>query len=493
MLNRLFYYKVDCPESSGRWVDLRDAQDDKTILKNPHRGWYWHYIDGGFSDQRYRKGYEEQLLLPNGQTEDIVITDDVSDFPGLNHIYLRFNWGDIEKEEGKLDWSYIDRIFDKWGALGYSFALRVCTFMGDLSYATPKWVISAGAKYKEVEVDGRICMEPVYDDPVYLEKLENFMVSYGKKFNGHPLVEYVDVGTFGTWGESSASSLYPVEVLKKHFDLHADNFPDTFVLMNDDAIPNRSGREIVPGESQALAEYAIEKGFGLRDDSICYMPYVKYGSYDGLLVPSLYDAFYNNGPIDVEFCHYSYYTSDEFIGIEGIEPSLFQDGYRALEAIIRGRVTYAGFHGYPREFLQNYKSLAWYCANRLGYWYFIEGVLLPELKSGRINEFTLLLSNRGFAHCSVRYDLRLKLVEVNSGASYVIDCPDVDNRKWEPVYCAALDNCIKQPLSLDLTNVPSGEYELQIGLFEKNRPIRFGMCKELDREGGFIGLTNMTC
>lgn len=39
--------------------------------------------------------------------------------------------------------------------------------------------------------------------PVFLEKLGAFMEAYGKKFNGHPLVETVDIGTFGTWGEGT--------------------------------------------------------------------------------------------------------------------------------------------------------------------------------------------------------------------------------------------------------------------------------------------------
>ena len=30
------------------FVDLRPLEDDKTVLKNPHKGWFWHYIDNGF-------------------------------------------------------------------------------------------------------------------------------------------------------------------------------------------------------------------------------------------------------------------------------------------------------------------------------------------------------------------------------------------------------------------------------------------------------------
>lgn len=36
------------PRDIENFVDLRLFADDAKILKNPHKGWYWHYIDNGF-------------------------------------------------------------------------------------------------------------------------------------------------------------------------------------------------------------------------------------------------------------------------------------------------------------------------------------------------------------------------------------------------------------------------------------------------------------
>ncbi|MBQ2255976.1 MAG: hypothetical protein II330_03845, partial [Clostridia bacterium] len=87
------------------YVDLRLLVDDKTPLRNPHKGWFWHYIDNGYARGAYREGHDEN--------------DDLADFPGLNHLYLRFDWGDVEKSEGVYDFSYLDSIMEKWGARGY--------------------------------------------------------------------------------------------------------------------------------------------------------------------------------------------------------------------------------------------------------------------------------------------------------------------------------------------------------------------------------------
>lgn len=486
-MKRLFYDRIKADPAQGIVYDLRDYQDDKTILKNPHKGWYWHYIDGGFSCLSYREGYETVHRDENGRVTSVEINDDVRDFPGLNHIYLRFNWGDIEKTEGELDWSYIDAIMEAWGVKGCRFALRVCTFQGDLSNATPTWVWDAGGHCVDFMVEGRICPEPVYDDPVYLEKLGNFMRKYGEKFNGHPLVEYIDIGTFGVWGEANASRLYPVETIRTHLDLHIRNFPDTPIMFNDDFVPNRSGREFVPGESQELLDYAREQGLCLRDDSIMYAPYIEHG-YDSLLVPSEYDALYENGPIDTEFCHVWYWTNPK--NDEGVERPLLDGGFRPLAALQRGRVTFAGFHGYPRKFLEHAEPLAYYAANRLGYWYFAETIQIPALKAGETAAVRLTLSNRGFARCYTKYEFRWRLVDADGNAT-VIASPTVDNRRWEPVYVAALDNCTVETVPLDLSAVVAGDYELQFGLFEGDRPIAWGIQADRQRDG-YYALADIT-
>lgn len=478
-MKRTFTDRVAADPAWGTLYDLRDYQDDRTVLKNPHKGWYWHYIDGGYDQPGYRQGYETVHRDETGRVTSVEITDDVRDFPGLNHIYLRFNWGDIEKVEGELDWSYIDAIMEAWAAKGCRFALRVCTFQGNLHNATPTWVWDAGAKYVDFMVDGNICPEPVYDDPIYLEKLGRFMKQYGEKFNGHPLVEYIDIGTFGVWGEANASRLYPVETIRAHLNLHIDNFPDTLIMFNDDFVPNRASREIVPGESQALLDYAREQGLCVRDDSIMYAPYIVNG-YDSLLVPTVYDALYENGPVDTEFCHVWYYTNPK--NDAETDRPLLDGGFRPLAALQRGRVTFAGFHGYPRDFLKYAEPLAYYAANRLGYWYFAETVFVPELTAGQTASVRFTLSNRGFARCYTPYQFRWRLVD-DSGDATVIPCEMVDNRRWKPVYVAALDQCTVETIPLDLSTVAGGVYELQFGLFENNRPILWGMQEDCFRDG----------
>ena len=193
--------------------DLRSEADDKTILENPHKGWYYHYVDNGMHRPFYR-----DRVAPGYYFEDV---------PALKQIYLRLDWVDIEPEEGKFDWSYVDRVMEEWGAKGFTFSFRFCTYEAGLlgrEYATPKWVFDKGAKSYNIKG----FHEPVYDDPIFLENLDRFLAECGRKLDGHPLVEYVDVGCYGTWGEFhtffGSEIVYPYEVVKKYIDLAHRHF-----------------------------------------------------------------------------------------------------------------------------------------------------------------------------------------------------------------------------------------------------------------------------
>ena len=100
----------DVRSASPDFRDLRALIDDKRILHNPHKGWYMHYIDNGYANPRYRNTIEPG--------------DHLESFPGMNHLYLRVDWVDIEKEEGCFDWSYLDQIFEEWSAYGYRFSFQ---------------------------------------------------------------------------------------------------------------------------------------------------------------------------------------------------------------------------------------------------------------------------------------------------------------------------------------------------------------------------------
>ena len=177
-------------------------KDTGEALVNPGMGWTLHYYSNIITNYGSR-------LAPS---------DTLDDFPGLSVIYLRVPWSFLEPEEGRFDWSLVDTPAQRWIDKGKQVAFRVTCSESWMRYATPKWVEAAGAKGhnftvgKGVDPDGPY-WEPNYDDPVLLAKLDQFLTAMAKRYEDNPNVAFIDVGSYGVWGEGHtwASTQLPVD------------------------------------------------------------------------------------------------------------------------------------------------------------------------------------------------------------------------------------------------------------------------------------------
>ena len=281
----------------------------------------------------------------------------------------------------------------------------------------------------------------------------------------------MDIGTFGTWGEChtafGSGKIYPNEVLRKHIELHRRYFPNTFILFNDDLLNHRSCA-VSRRELQELLDYAVSLGCGARDDSVCVESYWRKEGYNTLRSPDMFGLFQPQAPVDLEFEHYSMVLK---------RPECWQDGLPFLDALMRTKATFAGFHGYPRPWLEKEPYLTAYIANRLGYWYFLDGIELPVIRKGE-NTLTMFWDNRGWSQAYYRYELRLRLVDTaGTNFDFVLD---TDNRGWKPGRTE-----VKASFNADLG---PGDYMLCLGLFEGDRPIELGISKNYYEPEGYYRL-----
>ncbi len=441
------------------FVDLRPFEDDKTVLKNPHKGWYWHFIDNGYRHGAYRDRVKKGEYM--------------EEFPGMNHLYLRFDWSDAEAAEDVYDFRFLDDIMDEWSQHGYKFALNVCCYECalDMQFATPKYLFEKGMRCYTIP-DRSI--QPDYSDPYFLERLEKFLSKVGEKYNNDDRIEYVIVGTYGTWGEGHTvegdGTIYPLETVLKHISLNLKYFPDKYVMINDDHVVSR----IEKGDCQAVLDYAYERGLGVQDDSICCDYYSVVNGYDTMRADWAFKKLYKNAPTSIEFAHYSYIhpTYDHF----------YRNGLTIVECLKNSHATFAGFHGYPELFLQSDKYLAEYCANRLGYWYFVPSAVVPELTASAHNIVSVTFENRGWA--KAYHPHRLKFRISGEGFEKIIDTDKYIDR----IDSNEIENI---SVNLDLRDVPAGEYDISIAVFCNDTPVKLALKEDIKR-GDFYTISKRT-
>ena len=443
------------------YISFKSITDENKVLKNPHKGWYFHFIDNGFVRPTYRD--EENL------------EEKLKDFPGLNHLYLRFDWGDIEKTEGVFDWSYIDEIMDTYRKYGFRFSLRFCTYEtnGVTPYAIPEWLVPS-IEGTDVSLNGKKLFEPKYDNPVFLEKLDAFLAGCAEKFDGNPDIEYIDIGTFGTWGEGhtfcGSGKKFPYSTLKAHVDLHLRHFKNTQLIINDDIITHVSTTSVE--DSERLTEYCAGKLIGIRDDGICVDYYCKTYGYDTLRSPKLFSRFTDNAPCDIELEHYARIPSEHF-----------KVGLPFIEALRNTNATYAGFHGHVEPWISDNRYLTEYLANRLGYWYIIDGIRLSTPVSGTKSKADVTVVNKGFSAAYHRYDL--KFYVENEQGRYLITSESPDNREWK----AETENTAA--FVFDFREVPFGKYKLICKMEYNGSPIALGFKDSVLRPDGSYELCDI--
>jgi hypothetical protein len=462
-------------------IDLQAKWDTVRPLANPDKGWYHHMLDNGIN----------KYLIQN--------ETDLTSFPGMDHLYLRLCWAFLEPEEGKYNWAVIDTIIDKYVPLGYGISFRIsCKETGKtpgsvpeeingVYYATPSWVQKAGAKGIVPDKFGPPVWTPVWDDPVFLEKLDNFHRAFAAKYDGQPWVRYIDVGSIGDWGEGHThpSTRIPPTVaqVKANMDIYLKNYKKSQLVVTDDLLYWNKSKEDVT----ELYDYAVSHGFTLRDDS----PMVKFYIENNLKTwsvshPHFYDPLYFKKPIVFESEHYkSVKGNGLWLGKNGkdIIPTVgFSGAMIFKKAMELEHATYIGFHGYLSDWLKDNPDLTIELLNRCGYWYFPKSIQITSLKDSQLF-FEIEWLNRGIAPAYSTYQLKGKLSKegtTKKAIEFMVE--DSGNKNWMPgvVYL--------QKYSIKLNEKPAGKYQLTIQLFDKKsgRQVEIGLNANANQNGYYV-------
>jgi hypothetical protein len=377
--------------------------DHGKALVNPAMGWTMHFYSNVLSNYGSK-------LAPS---------DTLEDFPGLSTVYLRVPWALLEPQEGRFDWSLLDTPAQRWIARGKQVAFRVTCCESWMRHATPSWVEKAGAKGVDFTpgkgaVKGGKYWEPDYGDPVFLAKLDAFLAAMARRYDGNPNVAFVDVGSYGVWGEghnwASSKKDYGLDVKKKHVDLYAEHFRRALLALNDDFAGPGTRAERLP-----ITDYALAKGMTLRDDSICVQPPPRSWYHGGLA-----RAFWPRRPVILEHEHYGSSRRKKAWG----------DGSLLLRAVEEYHASYLSIHWWPREFLRENRKVIDRINRRMGYRLRLRRATWP--RSAALGErFTVSLhwANAGVAPCYPGGFPAVTLKDARGGIVSVHVAEDLDVRR----------------------------------------------------------------
>lgn len=135
-------------------------------------------------------------------------------YPNSGTAYFRWHWRDLEPKPGEIDFAMIDRAIQSANELGMTLSFRVMT-VADGGSGVPDWLTGApyNASGQWLPGDGGKIFWPDYRDATFQREHARLISALGARYNGHPAVDHVDIGTVGCWGEWNAACLSNVDGL----------------------------------------------------------------------------------------------------------------------------------------------------------------------------------------------------------------------------------------------------------------------------------------
>jgi hypothetical protein len=428
--------------AEDNWQHMQFREVDK-LFANPSQGW--------MSQQRSPKSEPR--------------------FP-CSVVYIRFDWADAEPVEGQYDWKIIDDVLAAWKSRGAAVSIRImtCNAHSRGYYASPKWLFDADCKGTEFMVGGddptsggrRIPrIEPDYADPIYLTKHKAFIEAMGKRYDGRSDIEFLDIGSYGVWGEWHTTHPASLEVRRQIVDMYLQAFTKTpLVFMSDDA---------------EILAYALKHGTGFRRDGVGSpwheQNWIGSKKYAG--VPDMAETW-KQAPVVFEwFGDYNYLKSKNW-SFEAAVNFMLSNHVTLINDNV-GRV--------PPEALPALEKLS-----RLsGYRFVLRELECEKTVAGGANlNLKMKWANVGVGKLYRPFELRCSLFDSNNRVVFTSQSM-ADARNWLP---GEHDLTVSLPMPKDLN---AGDYTLTVALVDStgiHQPLHLAI--EAPEKDGFYKVSRIT-
>ena len=271
--DRLNQGPFDIDQDQG-WQTVLFTTPSEKPLRNPGIGlvgYTWEENGPSMAVRQKRQALEDEV-------------EKMASLPFVDVLYIRCDWRNVQKQAGKLD---LDPVWDLTMAAARRHRLRVAfriqssnTAFQPGQLALPEFLrdripmvkIGAMGKHGDSELSNGSTgywIEPRYDHPEFQRALTELNHLLAARFDGDPLIEWVDMMHVGFWGEGHFGG-YPSpfpdsataqRILNSMIHMQLAAWKKTPLAMNTQPdISNMGNREAI--------ETAVRGGAWVRSDSI---------------------------------------------------------------------------------------------------------------------------------------------------------------------------------------------------------------------------------
>lgn len=441
--------------SSGLYLSFTSNNEPKRVvvkpvviddvLNNPGIGFntFQHFNgDSLFPGSGWREGFPIEY-----QDFDGDLTNEV--YPQTSIAYWRVYWQFIEPEEQNYSWDLIDQALDTARSRGQKLLLRIAPYGTGPEKDVPDWYREMVGENTVFAYDNPVnkwAVDP--EDPRYVKYFGGLIREMGERYDGHPDLEAVDLSIVGAWGEGGGSELLQEETMQGLVDAYTDSFNETplIALLMD----------------EETNKYALSQGdnVGWRVDCIGDLGFWAddqngwthmYDFYPQAIIEYGTEETWKKAPVSLEICGtFRTWRDQQGYGEEEVKYIFDQ----ALKWHI------SSFNAKSSPVPKEWEHLVDEWLKKMGYRFALRRFSYPDVvqKNGRLF-IESWWENQGVAPAYREYPFAVRLKNKDHE---VVLLTEADVRDWLP------GDIIHDETLFIPVDMPTGDYEIQIGLVEKS-------------------------
>ncbi|HUV14812.1 MAG TPA: DUF4832 domain-containing protein [Acidobacteriota bacterium] len=350
--------------------------------------------------------------------------------------YFRVYWKFVEPESGQYRWDLIDRALDTAHQRKQALMLRIAPYGTGEERDVPEWYRQMVGSESELS-EKKWQTDP--EDPRYASHFGGMIRALGRRYDGHPDLESVDMAIVGAWGEGAGSALLSQQTREALVDCYLESFQKTPLLM------------LLTDEK--TNHYGISKGeVGWRVDCLGDMGgFTPDWSHMNDYYPQAIINFgmkeaWKKAPVSLEVCWVLGKWQQEGWDIDYI-----------IDQSLKWHISSFNAKSSPVPVEWEPHVKRW--LNKMGYRFVLKKFSFSAsvMPNGKL-EFTSWWENQGVAPCYRKYRLALRL---RRHESPTVLLTEADIRDWLPGD-SLYDDAVFVPIDL----LP-GEYELDLALVDE--------------------------
>jgi hypothetical protein len=336
---------------------------------------------------------------------------------------------------------------------GQKLLLRVPSYGDELPKTdVPAWyrkLVGPDTVFKYSNPVNRWVVDP--EDPRYLQYYGRFIRELGKRYDGHPDLEAVDLSIVGAWGEGAGSELLTEPTMKALIDSYAESFRKTPLLV---MIMDEKTNKYASSKGMNMgwrADCLGDLGFWAAEQNGWTHMYDFYPQ--SIIEYGLQDAW-KKAPVSFEICGTLFGWRDEQkYDVEKVK--------YIFDEALKWHISF--FNAKSSPVPKEWEPLVNEWLKKMGYRFVLRRFRYPKTvqPNGKL-PFESWWENKGVAPCYINYPFAIRLKKPGYTTTLTTE---LDIRNWLPG-----DNVYNDAIFLP-PNVPSGDYDLEIAFLHKLSPL----------------------